>query len=283
VDSTSPDPVALRRGILAASVLHDVPVEPRADGVRVGVSWDDPGAWTPVPWPELAAAVAGVDPDSASGRLRLRDWLRARAWACAQTRATGDDDRLVALALPAGHALHPGASWVGDRVLGGLLDVGLGLRPTDGGLAAPLPPSALPLGSPSGVRSGALDLVRRWPDLRERVDAMAAVAVEQLAAGGPGVLRPVGGVDVLTLLTARALRAHLATGDGTGLRAVAVPMRSRGWFDLARIDPAFVGAAATATAPEQRGVVTPLLVTRDEVAVVSRPADPARLARACLR
>jgi hypothetical protein len=30
-------------------------------------------------------------------------------------------------------------------------------------------------------------------------------------------------------------------------------------------------------------VVTPLLVTIDEVAVVRRPADPARLARACLR
>jgi hypothetical protein len=160
-------------------------------------------------------------------------------------------------------------------VLGGLLDVGLGLLPPDGGLAAPVPPSALP--------PGRLDVVRRWPALRYRVDAMAAVAVEQLAGGASGVLRPVGGADVLTLLSTRALRAHLATGDGTGLRAVAVPMRSRGWFDLARIDPAFVGAAATATAPEERGVVSPLLVTRDEVAVVSRPADPARLARACLR
>jgi hypothetical protein len=61
-----------------------------------------------------------------------------------------------------------------------------------------------------------------------------------------------------------------------------VPMRSRGWFDLARIDPAFVGAAATATAPDERGITSPLLVTVDEVTVVRHPADPARLARACL-
>jgi hypothetical protein len=61
------------------------------------------------------------------------------------------------------------------------------------------------------------------------------------------------------------------------MRAVAVPMRSRAWFDLARIDPAFVGAATMATAEEQRGVIRPLLVTVDEVAVVHRSADPPRL------
>jgi hypothetical protein len=270
VDNAPPDPPALRRGVLAASVLHDVPVEPIDGGVRVGASWDDRSGWALASWSELAGALDGADPETTPGRLRLRDWLRARAWAC----AGGDERRLVALALPVGHALHPGDSWVVDRVLGGVLDVGPALRPEQGGLATPLPPAA--------VLPGRLDLTDHWPVLRERVDELAALAVERIADGGPRVLRPVGGADVLTLLSSGQLRTHLATGDGTGLRAVAVPMRSRGWFDLARIDPAFVGAAATATAPEERGLARPLLVTVDEVAVVARPADPARLARTCL-
>ena len=257
--------------MLAASVLHDIPMEPTDEGLRVGVSWDDREAWTPARWPELAAALAGADPESATGQLRLRDWLRGRAWA-ESTGARGD--RLVALALPVGHALHPGESWVVDRVLGGVLDVGPGLRSPDGGLTAPLPPSA--------VSRGRHHLAERWPALRAHVTAMATLAVARLERGGPAVLRPFGGCDVLTLLSSRRMRAALATGDGTGLRAVAVPMRARGWFDLARIDPAFVGAAATATAPDERGVTSPLLVTVDEVTVVRRPADPARLARACL-
>jgi hypothetical protein len=315
MDSADRDPLALRRGVLAASVLHDVPMEPADGGVRVGVFWDDRDAWTPVRWPELAAALAGADPESTAGRLRLRDWLRARAWAASTVPAGPQagterpvDDRLVALALPVGHALHPGESWVVERVLGGVLDVGPGLLPADGGrhlwslddaagllpadggrhlrslddapglqpsrLAAPLPPSAVP--------PDRLDLSGRWAALRAHLDAMAELAVARLERRGPAVLQPIGGCDALTLLSSRRMRRAVATGDGTGLRAVAVPMRSRGWFDLARIDPAFVGAAATATAPEERGVTSPLLVTVDEVAVVRHPADPARLARACL-
>jgi hypothetical protein len=271
VDSTTPDPLALRRGVLAASVLHDIPVEPADEGVRVGASWDDRDAWTPVTWPELAAALGGADPESTTGHLRLRDWLRARAWA---QSTGGQGNRLVALALPVGHALHPGESWVVERVLGGVLEIGPGLRSTDGGLAAPLPPSA--------VSPGQLRLTERWPVLCAQVAALATLAVARLDRGSSAVLRPLGGCDVLTLLSSRRMRGALATGDGTGLRAVAVPMRSRGWFDLARIDPAFVGAAATATAPDERGITSPLLVTVDEVTVVRRPADPARLARACL-
>jgi hypothetical protein len=269
VDAARSDPPALRRGVLAASVLHDVPVEPTGSGVRVGRSWDDRASWTPVGWAELAAAVSGADPESEPGRLRLRDWLRARAYL-----ADGpDDDRLVALALPTGHALHPGGSWAVDRVLGGVLDVGPGLRPDDGGPAVPVPPSAVPQGRAS--------LDGLWPGLREHLTRMAALAVEQLERDGQGVLRSFGGCDVLTLLSDPALRSYLARGDGTGMRAVAVPMRSRGWFDLRRIDPAFVGAAATATAAEQRGVAVPLLVTKDEVAARTT-VDPARVARSCL-
>ena len=271
MDAARLDPPALRRGVLAASVLHDVPLAPTDSGVRVGRSWHDRTAWTPVGWAELAAALSGADPESDAGRLRLRDWLRARAYlACVPL----DESLLVPLALPTGHALHPGGAWAVERVLGGVLDVGPGLRPDGGGLAVPLPPSAVPPGQRS-VHS-------MWPALRAHRAEMAARAVDRLAQSGESVLRPFGGCDVLTLLSARGLREHLAPSDGTGMRAVAVPMRSRGWFDLKRIDPAFVGAAATATGPEQRGVTCPLLVTADEVGA-PRSADPARLARSCLR
>jgi len=272
VDPDRLDQPALRRGVLAVSLLHDVPVEPTGSGVRVGHSWDDREDWAPVAWAELAAALSGANPESNAGRMRLRDWLRARAY-LASVPVTVDDDRLVPLALPTGHVLHPGERWPVERVLGGVLDVGPGLRPDDGGLAVPLQPSAVPPGRPP------VDAL--WPALRDDLTRMAALAVERLERGGQGVLRPFGGCDVLTLLSARGLREHLAAGDGTGMRAVAVPMRSRGWFDLRRIDPAFVGAAATATAAEQRGVPVPLLVTADEVGAPPS-ADAARVARSCL-
>jgi hypothetical protein len=44
-------------------------------------------------------------------------------------------------------------------------------------------------------------------------------------------------------------------------------MRSRGWHDLARIDPAYVQAAWSATDEAHRGVNRPLLVTTHEVAL----------------
>lgn len=61
------------------------------------------------------------------------------------------------------------------------------------------------------------------------------------------------------------LRERLATGEGTGLRAVAVPTRRRGWFDLRQVDPAYVAAVWSLTGPPERGLPTPLLVARHEV------------------
>ncbi|GMA85266.1 hypothetical protein GCM10025868_05160 [Angustibacter aerolatus] len=66
------------------------------------------------------------------------------------------------------------------------------------------------------------------------------------------------------------------------MRAVAAPMRTRAWFDLSRIDPAYVGAAATATEPEQRGIGRPLLVTVDEVGLAPARERVVDLARAAL-
>src|SRR4051794_40553806 len=50
VQSSPSHPGALRRGTLAASVLHDIPLEPRENGVVVGRHWDERDAWTSVSW-----------------------------------------------------------------------------------------------------------------------------------------------------------------------------------------------------------------------------------------
>ena len=71
----------------------------------------------------------------------------------------------------------------------------------------------------------------------------------------------------------------MATRVGVvGLRSAAVPMRRRGWLDLARIDPAFALAAAALTDPEERGFARPLLLTVDEVVHRRRGRRPAELA-----
>jgi hypothetical protein len=55
-------------------------------------------------------------------------------------------------------------------------------------------------------------------------------------------------------------------------------MRTRGWLDLNRIDPAFAAAASRLTAVEERGFDRPLLVTRDEVVVAKEGGDVVRAA-----
>jgi hypothetical protein len=263
----------LRRGALAASVLDDIPMEPRAEGVAVGIDWDDRSSWVPVSWRELAGATHGVDPESSTGRLLLRDWMRARPRL--DPDRVSEDRRLVPLALPVGHPVHPGAGWAQERVRGDVLDVGPALRLLTGD-----DEMTVPLGA-SVMRAAHVDPCTWWPSSRAYLDAMASLAVARLVRDEKGVLAPVGGCDVLTLLASATLRRHLASSDGTGMRAVAAPMRRRGWFDLARIDPPFVLAAAHATAAEDRGIDRPLLVTEDEV-VVAPVVDVATMARRAL-
>ncbi len=84
-----------------------------------------------------------------------------------------------------------------------------------------------------------------------------------------------GDCDVVTLLGARSLRSVLAASAG-GLCSAAVPMRRRGWTDLALVDPAFAPAATAATDPEDRGFPRAVLLTADEVAVVPAGGRPGR-------
>lgn len=266
----SADPGALRLGVLAASVVHDIPLEPTSDGVRVGRGWDDRSTWATVPWPLLTQALHGANPESATGKFRLRDWLNGRVLAGGPADAARE--RAVALALPRGHALHPGPSWVVEPVLGGLLDVGIGVRVDD---------DIVPLPTTCAGHAG-LDTTGWWGALTRHRDVMSTLTVERLRRDGRGILRPIGGCDVLTLLSGSVLREYVAAEDGTGMRALAVPMRSRGWFDLARIDPAYIGAAATATDPEHQGLLQPLLVTADEVSIVPQVVTLPEVARRSL-
>jgi hypothetical protein len=260
-------PVVLRRGVLAVSVLDDVALVPDTDGIRLG---EPDAATTLVSWDELAMAVGDHDPESQIGRRRLRDWLRLRAlfaelgpaasWRAEQTA--------LPLGLPVDHVLHPGPDWSEERVLGGAIDLGIGLR----GLIGDDPDEVTVLPRALAAALG-LDTRAWWPSLRARLESMAELAVARLKRDANGVITPMGGCDVVTLMGALNLRAYLALSDGTGMRAVAVPMRSRGWFDLARIDPAFVGAAASATDEIDRGFWRPLLVTCEEVAIAAEGGD----------
>jgi hypothetical protein len=261
------DETALRRGVLAVSVLDDVDVLPQDAGVAL------PG--TPavlVTWAELDGTCGPHEPSSTAGRARIASLLRLRRRVADLGAGAGEalHDAAVALALPAGHALHPGPDWPTARIPGGALDLGVGLDPNFTGADGPVP---LP---PAVAAAAGADVHAWWPELAAHAETMGALSAARLVrdAGlrprpgrsGPGSdLRGVGGCDVLTLLSSPSLRSALAGFDGSGLRAVAVPVRSRGWCDPSRVDPAYVAAVWELTSEPERGVATPLLVTRDEV------------------
>jgi hypothetical protein len=260
---------------LGATLVHDIDAVCGDDGVRVGSDYG------PVlPWESLAP-YALPDADSAEARYRVARVLQA-AIAVDELLATGGwpllEARLRVVALPAGHLEHPGSRWARTRVHGGVLELGPGVQGLLGEVdrSDPLPAA---VASIWGHRMAAL-LDDAWPQCLDHAERMGELAIARLArddhpGNGRGVLRAVGGCDVLALLATSSLRRYLAAGDGTGMRAVAVPHRDRGWFDLARIDPAFVGAAWMASEEPRRGLPRAVLVTADEVALAAADGDPA--------
>jgi hypothetical protein len=258
-------PASLRQAVLAVSVLTDIDLCPRDDGVLVTARQSRSGAVL-VGQAELAEALGDHDPLSVAGRRRMSVLLRLYRLVADHGERPDGAPALIrraarALALPPDHAVHPGPGWVLQRLRGDALDLGVGLLglgeyPDD---VQPLPPSL----------AARLDLrpAEWWPDLGEHVERMGGLTATRIARDGRPVLRPVGGCDVLTLLASASLRTQLSAGDGTGLRAVAAPTRRRGWFDLAQIDPAYTTAAWSITSEPDRGLPSPVLVTRDEVTV----------------
>ena len=277
----TPDTPALRRCVLAVSVLADIDIEPTDNGVvlpgppRVRVSWRD-----------VAEVVARHAPDSPVARRRVEELLRLRLVLTGRegSRHPTLRDRARLVALPPDHAHHPGPGWVREHLLGGALELGVGLL----GLVGD-PDSVLPL-PPVVAAAAKLDVQRWWPGIRVHADRMGRLAAARLrrldereqerdrdpdeagrASDGDNghVIRPVGGCDVLALLSSPTLRRQLIGMDPARMCALAVPMRRRGWFDTAQIDPAFVLGAWAATDDFDRGLPRPVLVTLDEVSLVA--------------
>lgn len=253
---------ASRRCVLALSVLDDVDLRPTDAGV---VLVGDPEVT--IPWEQIALAMGTDDPVSRIARHRVLSTfrvsrLRAEATGTAQLRHAARP-----LALPANHPLHPGPGWVRERLLGGALDLGIGIlglgsRPD---LPVPLPPW--------------LGIGRFWwPQLREHAERMGELARRRLLRDARAELRPIGGCDVLTLLASRILRTELSRTDHSRMHVVAAPRRHHAWTELSRIDPAYLRTVWALTDEQERGVDRPLLVTRDEVSLPAPGGDPASLA-----
>lgn len=266
LDLPAPDRTALRRLVLACAVLHDVDLEPYGGGCVLRG-----GAPVEVSWRDIRRAVAGHDPERPVARLRVLQLLRG-ARLCADLSGDELAARSRPVGLPVDHALHPGLAWVGTRVLGGALDLGIGF------LGVGADPDRVELVPAECLRAGGYDPGSWTSAAMALVEEMGAVAASRLPEAT--VLRPIGDCDVVTLLGSATFRAALAGIDPMGMQAVAVPMRRRGWLDLSRIDPAFVLAAASATAEQDRGFARPVLVTADEVTSPPHRGDPARMALA---
>lgn len=252
--------VALRRCVLAVSVLQDIDLVPLDDGVVVG-------SGRLIPWEALEDGLAGHDPELPETRVVLSSWLRA-----VQSVAWRSSDDLAARARPVGlpreHGVHPGPTWTRYTVPGDVLDVGIGL---------------LGIGSdPDEVvvlRAGLLEACGHtpaswWQPCLRYLEEMGELAASRYRRNPIQPIRPMGDCDVVTLIGSSAFRRALVGGDSTGMRAAALPTRRRGWLDLSRIDPAFALVAATLADDIERGFDRPLLITAEEVVMARRGGDP---------
>jgi len=170
--------------------------------------------------------------------------------------------------LPRQHLLHPGEAWVRRSVLGGALDLGVGL------VGVGPDPDAVVVPRAGVLAALGLDDVLWWPGCARYLEEMGTLAAERYRQRPDVPLRPMGDCDVATLLGSRTLRLALCSGDSVRMRAAAVPTRNRGWLDLSRMDPAFALAAATLADDDERGFPRPLLITAEEVTMARAGGDP---------
>ncbi|HEX3823135.1 MAG TPA: hypothetical protein VHV79_01580 [Mycobacteriales bacterium] len=262
---TWPDAQQLRRCALGVAVLHDIDVMPSPHGVVLPGSPD-----VTISWAECRRAIAGEEPESSAGRQRLKRWLELRRWI-----ADRPIEDLAERARPYGACvespLHPGLDWVRRRVLGDALDLGFGLvgiDPDQPDLVVPIPHQLM--------QAAGIEPSPWWPTAIVYLERMGEMAAERIDRTPLAPLRPMGDCDVVTLLGSRTLRQAIVAEIPDGMRTVAVPMRTRGWLDLNRIDPAFSAAAARLTEVADRGFDRPLLVTREEVALAREDGDVIR-------
>jgi hypothetical protein len=253
------DELSLRHCVLAVSVLSDVDLSPSDSGVLL------PGpSGAVIEWAAIRDAVGGHPPYGSIARHRVETLLRLHRLAIDLGADAGSLFHSAArvVALHPELSEHPGSEWIREPLRGDALDLGIGAHGLLGepDRTTPVPPSVL--------RAIGLRADDWWPGLREHAERMGALAAARLTRdGNSGLVRPVGGCDVLALLSSRTLRQHLAEGDGTGLRGLAVPTRLRGWYDASPVDPAFVRIAWSLTDDHNRGLPVPLLVRADEVTI----------------
>jgi hypothetical protein len=262
-----PEPPQLRRCALGVAVLNDIDVVPATDGVVL------PGPpQVRVSWTECRRALAGADPESDDGRIRVARWFTMRRW-LADRRIEDLMERARPFGASVTSPLHPGLDWVRRRVLGDALDLGfgfLGIDPVDTERVVPVPHELL--------RASGIDPTHWWSTSVVYLEQMGAMAADRLHRSPNTPLRPMGDCDVVTLLGSRTFRQAIVKDVPDGMRTVAVPMRQRGWLDLNRVDPAFSAAAARLTSVEDRGFDRPLLVTRDELVLAREGGDVVRSA-----
>ena len=252
--------------VLAAAVLHDVDVDPTDDGPLL------PGGVL-VPWSHVrrAASLASGEQTAPAAVARR---LREHAWVAAAGERL--PEMLRPVGVPADAEDHPGLDWVTSRVLGDALDLGpgfLGLDPARPDDVVVVPAAVLRV---RGVDLAAPAWQEAWQDALDLLERMGGLAADRMARDPGAGLRPYGDCDVVTLLASRTLRTALGGGAG-GLRTVAVPLRTRGWTDLRRIDPAYAVAAAAAAPDGTAGFSRPLLVTAEEVVQVRPGGRPAEI------
>ncbi len=255
----------LRSCAFGVSVLNEMDLLISPSGVTIGGLPE-----VEVGWHECAQAIGDADPSSVVARARLTRWLQARRWLA--------DRSLVELAelarpvgLPVGHIRHPGPGWAQRHVHGDALDVGIGFA----GLR-PDAPDVVQLCPQGALDAAGLDVTPWWSSCVDYLENIGALAAVRWRRDPRAPLRPLGDCDVVTLLASDLFRGAVASAAG-GMRAVAVPMRNRGWLDLSRIDPAFALAAAAITDEEDRGFPRPLLLTFDEVVIAAEGGRPAEI------
>lgn len=257
-----PEPPELRRCALGVAVLHDLDILPGLDGI---VLCGRPPV--EVSWTEIRRALGGIEPETNDGRHRLARWLLLRRW-LADCPVAELAERARPYGCPVESPLHPGLDWVRRRVLGDALDLGIGfvgLDRRDPDKVLPVPERLLTLAK--------VDAELWWPGSIVYLEEMGRMASDRMLRVPKAPIRPMGDCDVVTLLASMTFRNAIVAAVADGMRTVAVPMRSRGWLDLSRVDPAFSAAAARLTSPEERGFSRPLLVTREEVALAPEGGD----------
>lgn len=263
-----PNAIDWKNLVLSVSVLYDIDVTCTEHGVTV------PGLHTcQISWGELAQAVANNDSID-DQRERVYEQIRIHSLVNSLGENANATLRTHArlMALPYQHPLMPGADWAKESVPGDVLVRGIGISG-----AMENPDVVLPLPASLARRAG-LTTDAWWPGISEHAEDMASLMMTRLRRDrmkDPQArsLRPIGGVDVLGLISTNRLRRLLVAEEGSGMRTVCIPSRDRGWLDHNRIDNAYVEIAQGDGKAGSQGLSRPLFISNTSVTLPkSRPS-----------